>query len=295
MRIVLAGASGFIGTALRDSLRADAHEVITLVRRPPADGEVRWAPERGELDQAVLTGADAVVCLSGAGVGDHRWNESYKAVLRQSRLDSVWTVATAMAALDDGPRVLVSASAVGYYGDTGDREVDETGPRGRGFLAELCEQWEAATLPAEGAGIRVAHLRSGLILSGQGGLLKRLKPIVLLGAAGRLGSGRQFMPWISLADEIGAIRFLLERDVRGPVNLTGPDPVRNADVIATVARVMHRPAIVPTPAFALRIALGEFAEEILTGQRAVPKKLRDAGFGHQHPDLESALRWALHH
>jgi uncharacterized protein len=295
MRVVLAGASGLIGRALRDALRADAHEVTVLVRRRPREGEAQWAPDRRELDGSVLAGADAVVCLSGAGVGDHRWNDSYKAVLRQSRLDSVWTIATAMAALDDGPRVLVSASAVGYYGDTGDREVDETGPRGAGFLAELCEQWEAATLPAEGAGIRVAQVRTGLVLSGSGDLLKRLKWIVRLGAGGRLGSGRQFMPWISLADEIAAIRFVLEHDLRGPVNLTGPDPVRNAEFIATLARLLHRPALVPTPAFALRIALGEFAHEVLTGQRAVPKKLLDAGFRHEHSDLESALRWALAH
>jgi uncharacterized protein len=295
MRVVLAGASGLVGRALRDALRADAHEVTVLVRRRPGAGEAQWAPDRRELDGSVLAGADAVVCLSGAGVGDHRWNDSYKAVLRQSRLDSVWTIATAMAALDDGPRVLVSASAVGYYGDTGDREVDETGPRGAGFLAELCEQWEVATLPAEGAGIRVAQVRTGLVLSGSGDLLKRLKLIVRLGAGGRLGSGRQFMPWISLADEIAAIRFVLEHDLRGPVNLTGPDPVRNAEFIATLARLLHRPALVPTPAFALRIALGEFAHEVLTGQRAVPKKLLDAGFRHEHSDLESALRWALAH
>jgi uncharacterized protein (TIGR01777 family) len=245
------------------------------------------------LDPAVLAGADAVVCLSGAGVGDHRWTQSYKQVLLRSRLDSVGTIAATMAGLADGPRVLVSASAVGYYGDTGDREVDESGPRGPGFLAELCEQWEAATSPAEDAGVRIVHLRTGLVLSGDGGLLKRLKPIVALGAAGRLGSGRQFMPWISLADEIAAIRFVLEHEVRGPVNLTGPEPVRNAELIGTLARLMHRPAVVPTPAFALRIVLGEFAQDTLTGQRAVPRKLLDASFTHEHADVESALRWAL--
>jgi uncharacterized protein (TIGR01777 family) len=293
MRVVLAGASGLIGTALRDSLRADGHAVTALVRRPPGDGEARWDPGRHELDPAVLAGADAVVCLSGAGVGDHRWSDSYKQVLLRSRLDSVGTIAASMAGIADRPGAFVSASAVGYYGDTGDREVDESGPRGVGFLAELCEQWEGATRPAEDAGARVAHLRTGLVLSGDGGLLKPLKPIVALGAAGRLGSGRQFMPWISLSDEIAAIRFVLERDVRGPVNLTGPQPVRNADLIGTLARVMHRPAIVPTPAFALRIALGEFAQDTLTGQRAVPRKLLEAGFTHEHADVESALRWAL--
>lgn len=294
MQVVLCGASGLIGTALRSSLRAEGHAVSTLVRRSPSvPDEVRWAPERGELDPAVVAAADAVVCLSGAGVGEHRWNDSYKAVLRNSRLDSVATIAAAVAKLTGGPRVLLSASAVGYYGDTGERKVDEAAPRGAGFLAEMCQDWEAATRPAQDAGVRVTHLRTGLVLSADGGLLKRLKPIVRLGIAGRLGSGRQYMPWISLADEIGAIRFLLERDVSGPVNLTGPDPVRNSELIATLARVLHRPAIVATPGFALRIVLGEFAEDTLTGQRAVPAKLLDAGFTHQHADVESALRWAL--
>jgi uncharacterized protein len=294
MRVVLSGASGLIGTALQASLRTDGHGVTTLVRRAPAArDEARWAPERRELDPGVLAGVDAVVCLSGAGVGEHRWTASYKQVLLRSRLDSVGTLARAMAGLADGPRVLLSASAVGYYGDTGERMVDESAPRGDGFLAELCADWEAATRPAEDAGIRVAHLRTGLVLSGEGGLLKRLRPIVSLGVAGRLGSGRQYMPWISLADEISAIRFVLEREVSGPVNLTGPDPVRNAELIAALARLLHRPAVVPTPAFALRIVLGEFAQDTLTGQRALPAKLFAAGFEHAHADVESALRWAL--
>ncbi|MEP7021912.1 MAG: TIGR01777 family oxidoreductase [Pseudonocardiales bacterium] len=294
MHVVLSGASGLIGKALQASLRADGHTVTTLVRRRPSGrDEAGWAPEQRKLDPGVLAGADAVVCLSGAGVGDHRWTDSYKSVLRRSRLDSVGTVAAAMASLDKGPAVLLSASAVGYYGDAGDKVVEESAPRGAGFLAELCADWEAATRPAEEAGIRVAHLRTGLVLSGDGGLLTRLKPIVALGVAGRLGSGRQFMPWISLADEIAAIRFLLEHEVSGPVNLTGPDPARNADFIAVLARLLHRPALVPTPAFALRIVLGEFAQDTLTGQRAVPAKLLAGGFAHQHADLESALRWAL--
>jgi uncharacterized protein (TIGR01777 family) len=294
MHVVLSGASGLIGSALQSSLRADGHPVTTLVRRAPASrDEARWAPELRELNPAVLAGADAVVCLSGAGVAEHRWTDSYKAVLRRSRLESVGTLASAMAGLDGGPRVLLSASAVGYYGDTGERVVDESAPGGTGFLAELCADWEAATRPAEDAGIRVAHLRTGLVLCADGGLLKRLKPIVSLGVAGRLGSGRQYMPWISLADELAAIRFLLEHEVSGAVNLTGPEPVRNAELIATLARLLHRPAIVPTPGFALRIALGEFAQDTLTGQRAVPAKLLAAGFAHQHAALESALRWAL--
>jgi uncharacterized protein len=294
MRVVLAGASGLIGRALRTSLGADGHSVTTLVRRAPeTPDEANWAPERRELDPGILVGADAVVCLSGAGVGAHRWSDSYKEELRTSRLDSVGTIATTMAGLDGAPHTLVSASAVGYYGDTGDREIDETSPRGAGFLARLCEQWEGATRPAEDAGLRVVHLRSGLVLSSDGGLLKRLKLVVSLDVGGRLGNGRQYMSWISLADEIRAIRFVLKSDLSGPVNLTGPTPVRNAELIATVARLMHRPAILPVPAFALHIALGEFARETLTGQRVLPTKLLAAGFDYDHADVESALRWAL--
>lgn len=293
MRVVLAGASGLIGQALAASLRRDGHAVTTLVRRAPGSAEeAEWHPERGELDPDLLAGADAAVCLSGAGVGDKRWTDSYKATLRSSRLDSVGTMARAIVAAGS-PGVFVSASAVGYYGDTGDRVVDESAGPGTGFLAGLCVEWEAAPAPAAEAGARVALLRTGLVLAADGGLLKRLKPIAAFGVAGRLGSGRQYMPWISLADEIDAIRFLLEHDVRGPVNLTGPTPVSNAEFTATLGRVLHRPTVLPTPAFALKLALGEFAEDTLTGQRAVPAKLTAAGFAHQHADLEAALRWAL--
>jgi uncharacterized protein (TIGR01777 family) len=264
------------------------------VRRAPTSAtEVRWRPERGELDPAAVADVDAVVCLSGAGVGDHRRTAAYKATLRRSRTDSVGTIARVMAGLSSGPRILLSASAVGYYGDTGDREVDESAPRGSGFLAELCEEWETATAPANHAGVRVAHLRSGIVLASRGGLLARLRPIVRLGVAGRLGTGRQFMSWISLADEIAAIRFLLEHEVAGPVNLTSPAPVRNAELITTLAHLMHRPAALPVPAFALRIVLGELADDALAGQRAQPAKLSAAGFSHRHADVESALRWTL--
>lgn len=293
MKVVIAGASGLVGSALRASLTGDGHSVVSLVRREArGPQEASWRPDRHELDPAVLAGADAVVCLSGAGVGDHRWTEAYKQTLRASRVDTVATIAGALATAGS-PATLLSASAVGYYGDTGPTEVDESAPRGQGFLAELCEEWEAAAQPAEQAGVRVSYLRTGLVLSGSGGLLKRLKPIVRTGLAGRLGSGRQYTPWISMADEVGAIRWLLEHEVPGPVNLTGPTPVTNAQFMATLGRVLHRPAVVPTPAFALRIALGEFASDALAGQRAVPAKLTASGFVHEHADLESALRWAL--
>ena len=289
MRVVLAGASGVIGTALRASLLADGHVVTTLVRRAPhADGEARWDPAVGRLDAAVLDGADAVVCLSGAGVGDKRWTPAYKRILIRSRVDSVATLARAVAERPQPPD-FVTASAVGYYGDGGDRELHETSPPGDDFLAALCVQWEAAAKPARTAGARTAALRTGLVLSRSGGLLAQLRTVALLGLAGRLGSGRQFMPWISLVDEIAAIRFVLDSTVDGPVNLVGPAPVRNAEFMAALRRATHRPAAPPVPGLALRIALGEFATSAVTGQRAVPEVLTDAGFRFSYTSLDAAL------
>ena len=293
MRIVLAGASGLIGTALREALLRAGHDVTKLVRRAPAAvDEKQWEPDNHKVQPGVLAGADAVVCLSGAGVGDRRWTQAYKKTLLRSRIDPVSTLARALAD-GAGARVLVCASAVGYYGDTGDDEVDETAPAGTGFLAELCQQWEAAAQPARDAGVRVAHLRTGIVLSRRSPLLKRLVPAVRLGVAGRTGSGQQFVPWISLADEVSAIMHVIAHDISGPVNLTAPQPARNADLIATLARLLHRPAVVPTPAFALRLVLGELAEDALVGQRALPAVLESTGFAFRHTDLRDALTWAL--
>jgi uncharacterized protein (TIGR01777 family) len=233
-----------------------------------------------------------VVCLSGAGVGDRRWTDAYKQVIRSSRVDTVGTLARSLAEYG-GPRVLVCASAVGYYGDTGERVVDETAPPGHSFLADVCVEWEAAADPARNADVRVTHLRNGLLLAKGGGLLGRLVPLFKLGLGGKLGSGRQFQPWISMTDEIRAIRFLLEHDVAGPVNLTAPAPVRNSQFTAVLARVLHRPAVFAVPGFAARIALGESAGEVLSGQRAMPARLQDAGFTFAHRDLETALRAEL--
>ncbi|HET6877711.1 MAG TPA: TIGR01777 family oxidoreductase [Jatrophihabitans sp.] len=293
MRVVLAGASGFLGTALKQSLLADGHDVATLVRHDTAEpGEDSWDPGRGLVDPDFLAGADAVVCLSGVGVGDRRWTESYKRLILQSRVDSVATIARSLRDYG-GPRIFVAASAVGYYGASGDRIVDEQSPPGDLFLSEVCRQWEAAADPAREAGVRVTHLRTGLVLAQGQGMLARLVPIIRTGAGGKLGDGRQFMPWISLTDEIAAIRFLLEHDVPGPVNLTGPAPVRNDEFTRTLGKVLNRPTPFPVPAFAARLALGEFAENVLTGQRAVPKRLLEAGFEFTHADLESALRAEL--
>jgi uncharacterized protein (TIGR01777 family) len=263
-----------------------------MVRRDPAAPDERpWDPANGSLDPAVLDGVDAAVCLSGAGVGDHRWTADYKRTILASRVDAVGTMARGAAAA--GVPVLVCASAVGYYGDTGDSVVDEAAAPGTGFLADVCVQWEAAAGPAVEAGARVAHLRTGLPLSRFGGLLHRVLPLARLGVAGKLGSGRQFMPWISLADQTAATRFVLESQLRGPVNLVGPDPVRNGEFMQVLGRLVHRPTVLRAPGFAVRAALGEFAGDVLGGQRAIPAVLRRAGFAFQHPTLEDALRAAL--
>jgi uncharacterized protein len=237
-----------------------------------------------------------VINLAGAGVGDHRWTPEYKNLLRTSRVNATEALAGALARATNPPKVLVNASAVGFYGDTGDREVDESTPAGEGFFPELCQAWEAATKLAVEAGVRVVCVRTGLVLTKGGGLLKPALPLFRFGLGGRWGSGRFWWPWISLLDELRAIEYLLTAEqVSGPVNLTGPAPVRNADFAKTLGRVVHRPAVVRTPGFALRIVAGEFAKEALTSQRVVPARLTDAGFQFTHPDLTSALRWAIRH
>ena len=298
MKIAVTGSSGLIGTALVPALRSGGHQVLTLVRRTPRTAdEHRWDPAHRQIGGEVLTDVDAVVNLAGVGIGDKRWTDRYKAQVVQSRVDSTTTISQALAAAavadPSRPRVLLSASAVGFYGDTGDRTVDETAPAGSGFLADVCRQWEAATGPAAAAGVRVALLRTGLVL-GRGGLMSRLAPLFRLGLGGRLGSGGQYWPWVSLQDEVDAIRFLLDHPVSGPVNVTGPVPVTNAEFTAAMGRAVHRPAVVAVPGFALSAVLGGFAEEgVLAGQRAVPAALTAAGFRHTHADLDSALRVAL--
>lgn len=296
MRILMAGASGFLGTALAGRLRRDGHELVRLVRRAPSAAEERrWDPA-ARLEPAVVSGMDAVVNLAGAGVGDRRWNAAYKQLLRTSRVEPTTTLANALAAAPDGsrPSVLLNASAVGWYGDTGDREVDETSPAGEGFFPDLCREWEAATAPAEAAGVWVLKLRTGIPLHRDGGLLKPLLRPFRLGLGGRLGSGRQFLPWISLADWLDAVVFLLERsDLAGPVNLVGPAPATNAEFTGALAAALHRPAVLPVPAPALRVALGEFGDEAVASQRVLPGVLNRAGFRFSHPDLSSALRAAL--
>ena len=288
MKIIAAGASGFVGSRLLTRLRADGHEVVQLVRRTPKNtAEASWDPDAGALDLALLDGVDAVVNLCGAGVGDKRWNSRYREVIRTSRVRP--TELLAGAAARTGVPVLVNASAVGYYGPTGNEVVDESAHAGSTFLAGVCVDWEKATTKAEDAGVRVVNLRTGLVLGREGGLLPKLSLITRLFAGGRLGSGRQYYPWISATDEIDAIRHLLITQVQGPANLTAPHPVTNAEFTRELGRALHRPTPWVVPTFALRLAVGDFAQEIVTGQNAVPTVLADSGFAFRHPTLAEAL------
>jgi uncharacterized protein (TIGR01777 family) len=298
VKIAVAGASGLIGEALLDALRADGHDVLTLVRRTPRTvDEHRWDPQHHRIDPAVLADVDAAVNLGGTPIRPRPFTAGYKERLLRSRLDATTTISTALAAAavaDPGrPRVLLSASAVGYYGDTGSRTVTEQDPAGSDFLAQLCAQWEAATAPAQAAGVRVVHLRTGLVLDRRAVLIRILRTVFTLGVGGRMGSGRQYWPWISLIDQIGAMRHLLTADVSGPVNLTGPAPVTNAEFTRELARQVHRPAVIPIPTFAIHLALGEVGRSTVTGgQRAMPLRLEESGYTFTHTDLPAALRAA---
>ncbi|MFG2100624.1 TIGR01777 family oxidoreductase [Micromonospora echinaurantiaca] len=297
MRILMAGASGFLGTRLADRLVADGHQVTRLVRRPPRGADERqWNPSAAQLDPAVVGESDAVVNLAGAGVGDRRWNDAYRQLIRSSRVDTTTTLAITIAGLPaaDRPKALLNASAVGWYGDTGDRAVEEDAPAGEGFLADVCRVWEAATRPAEDAGVRVVRMRIGLPLHRDGGMLKPQLLPMRLGISGKLGSGRQWWPWISMADWLAATRFLLDSDtVAGPVNVVGPAPSTNAEFTRELARQLHRPAFMPIPALALKVVLGGFSVEALSSSRVLPAALTAAGFTYRHPDLASALHAAL--
>jgi uncharacterized protein len=295
MKVAITGSSGMIGTALAASLRADGHEVVRLVRRPPQSaGEVRWDPQAagGAIDPDKLAGIDACVNLAGVGIGDRRWTASYKAQIRSSRVPGTRALAGVLAKVSPPPATLVSGSAVGWYGDTGDQQVDESGPPGKSFLAGVCRDWETAAEPAANAGIRVVHPRSGLVLSSRGGMLHRLLPAARLGVLPRFGSGIEVMSWISLSDEVAAIRFLLDHgDLSGPVNLTSPVPVTNSAFTATLEHVLHR-ANMPwlrAPAWLLRVALGEGVGELLINARVAPKRLQEAGYQFLSPTLPEAL------
>jgi uncharacterized protein (TIGR01777 family) len=293
MRVAITGSSGLIGSVLADALQRDGNEVTRLVRRSPRrPGEIPWNPlaSNGGVDPAVFDGIDAVVHLSGAPIAGGPWTKARKHTLRASRIQSTKALVAALAKAASPPPALLSGSAVGWYGDTGAREVDESAPAGAGFLADLVRDWEAAAEPASQAGLRVVNLRSGVVLSRRGGMLGPLVPLFRFGLGARLGPGTQFISWISVTDHVAAVRYLLEHaDIDGPVNLTAPVPVTNAEFTAELARALRRPALLRIPAPVLRAGLGELSGELLGSQRVVPHRLLEAGFAFQYPRIASAL------
>jgi uncharacterized protein (TIGR01777 family) len=296
MDVVVTGSSGLIGTALKGALANAGHRMVPMVRSPAAGDAIHWDPDRGEIDAGGLEGVGAVVHLAGEGIGNRRWNEAHKAKVKESRARGTSLLAETLAKLNKAPKVLVSGSAVGYYGDRGDEVLTESSRPGSDFLADVCVTWEGATAPAKDAGIRVAQTRTGIVLSGRGGVLPKMLLPFKFGAGGKLGSGRQWVSWSALEDEVGAIVHLLGDDtLSGPFNLTAPNPVTNADMTKAIGAALHRPTLLPAPAFALKTALGaEMAEELLlVSQRALPTRLLDSGFTFRYPELGEALKVAL--
>ena len=294
MRIILAGASGPIGTAISSTLRNAGHDVGTLVRRVPATpSEFQWNPAEGSIDDTALTGADAVINLSGAGIGDRPWTRSRINELRSSRLGATSTLTAAMGRLDTPPAVFLSQSGSGYYGNAGTAVLRENAPAGSGVLARICVEWEAAAHEAP-AGVRVVTPRTGVVLSRSGGALGRLMPLLRLGVGGPLGNGRQYWPWVTLPDVAGAVGFLLTSPLSGPVNLCAPEEADVNSLIAALAAALHRPAVLRVPAPVLRLVMGKLADELLlSSQRMEPALLSGAGFHWQHPSLAEAAAWVV--
>ena len=296
MRIAITGSTGLIGIALSERLRAADIEVVNLVRRQGASAtQIHWDPTAADGGLGTkLNGVDAVIHLSGAPIAARRWTAARKQELRASRIASTSAIVRAMLACPSPPPVLLAASAIGFYGQTGDRAVDETAPSGSGFLATLVHDWEAAAQPANAAGIRVVHLRSGIVLSSRGGMLQKLLPPFRLGLGARLSTGNQYLSWITLSDHVRAVRMLLDQpELNGPFNVTGPSPVTNATLTKALGKVLRRPAGMVLPATALRLALGEVSVELLGSNRVLPSRLQEAGFAFRHAEIESGLAAAL--
>jgi uncharacterized protein (TIGR01777 family) len=296
VRIAVSGASGLIGSALCDSLSADNIQVLRLVRSPVAAAtEIRWDPVQGVENPALLENLDAVVHLAGAGVGDKRWSSEYKKQIRDSRIYGTQTIARTIATLSAKPKVFISASAIGWYGDTGDNKVDETTVSAAGFLPEVVRDWELAADAARDAGIRVVHPRTGLVMSTKGGALAKLVPLFKFGLGSPLGNGDQYWSFISLSDEIKALRYLIDKtEISGAVNLTAPNPVTNYEVSKTLAKLLRRPMLpIGVPSLILKTALGEFSQEVLGSSRVIPAVLQRNGFGFEHPTIAQALNSAL--
>ena len=285
-RIAITGSSGLIGTALVGHLKSEGHTVQRLVRRAPVSpDEIQWDPQTGYVNTDALAGVDAVIHLAGVGVGDKRWSKKYKSQILNSRLLGTTAIAQAIAVVK--PQVFISASAIGWYGESGNRPVVESDKSGDDFLAAVCREWESA---ADLAGdVRTVKIRTGLVLDPTGGALGRMLPLFRYGLGGKLGNGKQWWSWITLHDQIRAIVFALENDISGPLNLTSPNPVTNQEFTSALARALHRPALFPAPAFALKIALGGFSTEILGSKKVIPQGLLDAGFTFDYPHLSEAL------
>ncbi len=296
--MAISGARGLLGSALAASLRADGHRVLRFVRGGVTGvDEIGWDPDAGRIDAPALEGIDAVVHLAGESIGGRRWTTEQKRRIRESRTKGTALLAAAVASRERKPRVFVSASAIGYYGDRGDELLTEVSSPGRGFLADVCRAWEDETRPAIDAGVRTVNVRTGIVLAKHGGALKQMLLPFRLGLGGAQGSGGQWMSWIALDDEIGALRGAIDDDrLRGPVNLTAPNPVTNADFARALGRVLHRPTVLPTPMFPLKLRYGsELVDSLLlAGQRVTPARLETIGFPFRHPDLEPALDAILH-
>jgi uncharacterized protein len=296
MHVVISGSHGLLGTALTDSLRAGGHHVTALVRATPSGDQIAWDPAKAYVDKASLEGVDAVVHLAGVGIADKRWKPDVKRTIRDSRTHGTAVLSEALATLQRRPAVLLSASAIGFYGNRGDEVLDESSTAGTGFLSELCVAWEQAAGMAEQSGIRTVRLRTGIVLSARGGALRKQLPLFKLGAGGRFGNGRQWQSWISITDHVAAMVHLLTSTVSGPVNLTAPTPVTNSQFTRTLGTVVRRPTVFPVPKFGPRLLLGrELADALLfESQRVLPKVLESDGFVFSHPTLEAALRAELH-
>ncbi len=295
MKVAITGSSGLIGSAVAADLAAAGHEIVRMVRAAPREGEVRWDPA-SPMDLPAIEGVGAVIHLAGENVGAGRWTPARRAAIRASRIEGTRNLIAGLLRLRVPPRVLLTASAIGWYGDRGDAPLEETAPAGATFFGRLVADWEAELAPARAAGIRTVAMRFGIVLAPGGGALAKMLPPFRLGLGGPLGSGRQVMSWIVLADAVAAVRFLLETDgLAGPVNFTAPGAVTNREFAAALGRVLHRPAVLPAPAFALRLLLGrDMANELLLGgARVVPSRLLAAGFRFGYPDLEPALHRIL--
>ncbi len=297
MRVALTGASGMVGSALAKKLRAEGDEVVTYVRHGAANGKDKflWDPDAGTIDAAGLSGCSAVVNLAGENIAAKRWSEEQKQKIRNSRVKGTTLLSTAIAGLTDKPEVLVSASAIGFYGDRGDEKLTEKSSAGNGFLAEVCREWEKSTRAAADSGVRVVHARLGVVLSKDGGALQKMLPIFQMGGGGIIGSGKQYMSWITLDDVVNALIFAVKnKSVSGAVNLVAPNSVRNSEFTDALGHVLHRPAILPLPAFAAKMIMGEMADELLlSSTRVEPVALSGNKFGFEYPNLQGALLHTL--